>query len=565
MGSYMSDNLQEDQSEKPKPTADEIENQHKAPTPTATASYKLPSIQPAPEQAFYPVTTEQRKSWVNTQIRLSNQIPSHFVQRLIHFHNQDVHKALRIEKALNLVVAKHDMLRTTLHLQKDSAKENSAQAQLFQKVHPHQPLSIRENITDISAERDKTAALERIRVAERERTVDVSQTYLFTAKLLRIHADYLILMFTVDHVCVDIISMDFIEADIKAIYDSLLWGRFVAEDKPAIDYKDYACWEHNEVHGENGQHHRDYWHPLITNNFDALNPLRYLIALQKKMGTGNTHHNDSKQTAPQSYREAFEQQVAALDLKGVIAPEVFAQQAFGATRSIYATPLKTAGYRFCVAPAVFNGLTTLAKQNNSMLSSVLISAASVWLHQLTGQQQAFISVFSDTRMVESLYKVVGCFAQDTLFLTQVTKHMTLAQVCRGVDKRLQATYPHKVYPMMKIASELDISLAAMQTVRLDIIKHEQTLTPFAPEHSEGGLAEIGINLRIMQYQNGLVIDCKYRCEQFAASTIEALMQYWQTLLSHWVNHPAQPVQQLPLFNTNEQHNEQHNERQTEQP
>ncbi|OBP13479.1 hypothetical protein A5320_18185 [Rheinheimera sp. SA_1] len=479
-------------------------------------------LEPVAAKAYYQVSTEQKKAWVNSQIRQSYQIKSHFVQRLIHFREADVHRSYRIEKALLALLERHQILTTTLQL---------VDGCVMQKIHRITALALEQNTVDLSQVADKKQAMEQIRAGEFDRIVNVAVLPLFTFKLIKMSNYYAVLLLTIDHVCVDLVSMNVLEKELKLIYESMLWGRYQPLPANRLCYRDYAEWEHDQIHGEPAVGHRAYWHALVNDNLAALNPIR--------------HFCDYQPARMLSYRAAFAEQVQGVQQQIGI-PE-FSSIAFAATRSIYTEPINVKGYRFCLDERLYRALRQRAAKQGVMLSVLTIASVCALLYRLTGQQKSFVSVFSDTRIYDSLTEMVGCFAQDILFLSEVDEEADFAQLCQHISARLDQIREHKVYPMMQVAADLDLSLAAIQTVRIDFMNRDEPVKPFKPQHTVGGLAEIGMTLRFCACPNTLLIDCYYLADLFEPQTIESMMTFYNRLLGLLATENQLMLAQLPAW------------------
>ncbi|MGW5658706.1 non-ribosomal peptide synthase/polyketide synthase [Streptomyces sp. NPDC003758] len=146
-----------------------------------------------------------------------------------------------LERALAVVVARHEALRTTF---------DEADGRPVQTVHPAGPVPLpARDVTDLDAE---------LR-AEYARPFDLGRGPLLRALLLRESATSHVLLLTAHHIVTDGWSMGVVLDELCAAYDALARG--VAVDLPPVEaqYPDFAVWQREQLSGPRPERHLAYW------------------------------------------------------------------------------------------------------------------------------------------------------------------------------------------------------------------------------------------------------------------------------------------------------------------
>jgi hypothetical protein len=155
-----------------------------------------------------------------------------------------------LERALDEVVRRHEVLRTTL------VSDGGV---------PHQVIAARlelplaaEDLSCLPEDERAPHVLNRIR-EEAERPFDLARGPLVRAGLLRLSEQEHVAMLTMHHAISDGWSIGVLIREVSAFYESFRLGEPSPLPEPTIQYADYAVWQRNWLQGAVLEAQLDYW------------------------------------------------------------------------------------------------------------------------------------------------------------------------------------------------------------------------------------------------------------------------------------------------------------------
>ncbi|WP_085694736.1 MULTISPECIES: non-ribosomal peptide synthetase [unclassified Pseudomonas] len=359
---------------------------------------------------------------------------------------------------------------------------------------------------DLSRPADIDDAIRR----EAHRPFNLSQGPLIRACLLRSAPQRHVLLLTLHHIICDGWSSQVLEREFLAIYDALARGHAVALPPLAIDYADYAVWEQQHLSGQWLEQRLAFW------------------------------------------REHLSGAPTALDL-----PTDFARQD-GHTQE---GAVKTVE----VPPALARQLETFAQRHDATLFMVLLSAMTVLLHRMTGQDDLCLGVMSANRP-QGTEGLVGNFINVVPLRSRVPADACFAALLESTAQRLLSTYDQQI-PFELILKHLAPSRQATGTPYAQVVMNfhsELAQTPprqAGPEdrrisltgHHAGSIHHAAFELKIEVHNAGgrLELACEYNTGLYSAQSVERLLDHYLLLLDGATTRPQVPVGHLPLLRDSE--------------
>jgi Condensation domain len=160
-----------------------------------------------------------------------------------------------LQRALNEVVRRHEILRTTFLFDGDAP---------VQIVHASCKLFL--PVDDLSAlfSLDRDAEEERRTVAEAARPFDLKTGPLFRARLLRLAARDYMLLVTVHHIVSDGWSIGIISDEIAAHYEAFASNKPSSSPELTLQYADYSIWQKQRAQNNELELHRSYWRTKLA-------------------------------------------------------------------------------------------------------------------------------------------------------------------------------------------------------------------------------------------------------------------------------------------------------------
>jgi len=159
------------------------------------------------------------------------------------------------ERALNDIVARHEILRTTFAVIDDLP---------MQIVHTGAviPLPV-EDLSKLSPAERETAE-ERLTIEEGSRRFDLTAGPLIRALLLRFAEDDHMLLLTIHHIVSDGWSIGILSDEIAAFYQSYLDCQKPHLPELPFQFADFAIWQNDKMSGAFLEEHRAYWREKLA-------------------------------------------------------------------------------------------------------------------------------------------------------------------------------------------------------------------------------------------------------------------------------------------------------------
>lgn len=218
------------------------------------AAARAQGIRPIPNREslpYLPISLDQERLWFIDQMEPGNPAYNiHTSTRMV-----GPMDAGRMERAINLSIARHEGLRVTFQVVDDRP---------VAVVTPRLEIALEPiDLTHVPAEEKDEAA----RVASVEyhrRRFDLAQGPLVRAALLKLAPEDQVLLICMHHAVTDRWSFDVFEAEVGANYVALGQGRQAELPHLPIHYADFAAWQRAELSGQRLERHLAYWKEKLS-------------------------------------------------------------------------------------------------------------------------------------------------------------------------------------------------------------------------------------------------------------------------------------------------------------
>ncbi|VBB05120.1 phosphopantetheine attachment site [Lucifera butyrica] len=202
------------------------------------------TIEPAAEQEYYPVSSAQKRMFILNRLEPENtayNMPAAF--KINGFLDK-----LRLEGALQKLIARHEALRTSFEL---------IDGEPVQRIHP---------AIDFTIEcQQGTEAVLPVIFQAFVRPFDLSKAPLLRVGLVEVTPNQYVVLFDMHHIIADGVSIGIIVRELAGLYE----GR----ELPAltIQYKDFSVWQNNLLTTERLKQQEDYWLQTLAGELPVLN------------------------------------------------------------------------------------------------------------------------------------------------------------------------------------------------------------------------------------------------------------------------------------------------------
>ncbi|ACB52421.1 peptide synthetase [Crocosphaera subtropica ATCC 51142] len=473
-------------------------------------SFQTQMIGKRQSSAVIPLSFAQQRLWFIQQLEPENNsynVPSAF--RLRGKLEVEI-----LERTLNEIVKRHEMLRTTFTTDSDR--------QPIQVVKAFEPFSL--PMVDLQGIADAETEIQRIVRTESLRPFNLSESLLRLILLKRSETEHILLIAT-HHIVCDRWSIGIFLREMTTLYNGFLkeaggdpplppLGKRGKDTEKAfylpslpIQYGDWSIWQRQWLQGEVLEKQINYW--------------------QQKLG----------------------QDLPILDLP--------------TKRSRPLVPsYKGKPYPIALSPALSNALKALSAKERVTLFTLLLSAFKVLLCRYTEQDDIVIGTEIANRDRREMEGLIGLLVNTLVLRTDLSGNPTFQTVLQRVREVTLGAYAHQDLPFEKLVEVLNPDRHLSQIMPLFQVKFDFQLATVKPlELSDLSLERLSgeqetvkyeLRLNLQDTNEGINGQIEYSTDLFEEATIARMAEHFQVLLEGIVANPKQRLSELPLLSTVEQ-------------
>jgi amino acid adenylation domain-containing protein len=426
------------------------------------------------------------------------EIPLSYAQRRLWFFDQlapgsgayNVPLAVRIRGTLNIailrrtldeILARHEMLRTVLAAE----KAGSPPRQIIRDGWPGVALI---DLTGLEQNCRAKAAMSMAKT-EAHRGFHLAQGPLFRATVLRLDRKEYVLLLTMHHVVSDDWSVRILLREITAIYRSFLKGEPSPLKPLAVQYSDYAIWQHDWLQSKSLGTHMAYWKRQLA----EVNAL----ALP----------TDNHRPAAQSFR--------------------------GGRKSTW------------ISKELTDSLVALSRREGATLFMTLLAAFQALLARCCHQADICVGTDVDGRTQIELEQVVGCFVNQLVLRIILDDDPTFCAILSRARSVALDAHAHAAIPFDYLVNELrvkrDASRHPLFQVKFLFRKMDLELLEL-----ESKTAEVDLSLSITEADGQLLAQLDYCSDLLAPETAARVLTSYLALLQNVVRNPECKLSALEL-------------------
>jgi amino acid adenylation domain-containing protein len=448
-------------------------------------------IQKAKEQAWYPISFAQERLWVLTNFGEASSaynMPAAFRIK----GNLDVKK---LEAAFKQVIAKHEILRTVFTEQ---------DAKPVQVILP--PEAIKCAIEEITIDHALTAAAELQFLQERWRTVfDLEKGPLLDCFILTAGGSQL-LSFNMHHMISDGWSVVVLYRDVIDAYKSLVAGNVKPLPQLALQYKDFAVWQREQLTGERLNEHRAFW------------------------------------------KEVFQDGAPPLELP----------------LDFYRPEIKTyngATHRFQFKPSAAERISQLAKQAGVSLFMTLMAGVAVLLKKYANQDDLVIGTPVAGREQQQLQQQIGFYVNTLPIRTKIDGQATFLSLLMQQREAILNAFAFQEFPFETLVEELQVKRDVSRSPLFDVmvvLQNLEGLDAGSMRHVTAGLelerivmsagvAKYDLLFTFTEEADGLLLELEYNTSLFKSTTAEQFSKHLAVLFDQVTATPGIAIKDITLL------------------
>ncbi|MFB6367481.1 amino acid adenylation domain-containing protein [Paenibacillus elgii] len=433
-------------------------------------------LAPIGKRPYYPVSSAQKRMYLLDQIHTDSTLYNTTILKNV---PNTVTKPV-LEQVFRALIERHDSLRTSFVIVEDVP---------YQQVADEIPFFIQE--WDLSSEPERIPHVLEAFV----KPFDLSKAPLLRVGFLHTGDDKNIIIIDIHHIITDLLSMDLLQQDFKA----LLNGKKLAP--LPLQYKDYAVWLQSRAYQERLQSQERYWLARFSTKPPLLN-----LPTDFPRGKVKTYAGSS--------------------------------------------------YYFELGTDETGALRRLAREQDATLFMILLSAFNVLLYRLSGQTDLVVGVPVAGRSHKEMESILGLFVNTLPLRNPLSGDCTFTQLLGEIKVSTLEAFEHQEYPfedlVERIVVERDTGRNPLFDVMFNLLdrREEDNLDEdHATEKAYGfnRTSKFDLSLTVREAKHKLFFEIEYSTELFRESTIQRFGEYYGHLLQAVMHNRTAAISELELL------------------
>jgi len=342
---------------------------------------------------------------------------------------------------------------------------------------------------DFSAldEVDRDKSSEQLYREESEKVFDLNTTPLFRAILVKLKEYEYDLIFSMHHIISDGWSIEIMKNEFSALYNAYKENNEIGLPDLLIGYKDFAAWQ-NELLSDEVQiiNAKEYWQKQLSKELMPLN-----------LPSNRAYNKLSNK--------------------------------------------ESAAYRFIIYENTKVRLKEISKDFHVSLFTILLSAFSYYLSDLTGQKDILVGIPGSGRNHEELKGVIGYFVNTIVLINEINAEERFTDLLGKINENILKALEYQNYPLELVADTLNIAYPPISVFFNMLNIEDRSLINIEvkePHHIEKVQdAKFDIACYIIEYANGIEISCNYIKRLFEPDIIENMMKKYAEVVEHISENP----------------------------
>lgn len=404
--------------------------------------------------------------------------------------------AAALQQALDALVARHEILRTTYGL---------IDGRPMQIVSPGGSVELR--LADLSSlgEQERDVELRRILRSESEHEFDLTTGPVLRPWLIKLGDDDHVFFYVIHHIATDGYSRGVLHDDLTELYEAAVDGRAPVLEPLQIQYGDFAVWHRDWLDSGVVEEQLDHWRRALAGA-----PARLELP------------TDHPRPAVRLYQGDHTSRVLPMDLR--------------------------------------HGLERLARDGDGTLFMALLALYAVLLHRYSGQADIVVGTPFAARNRREIEGMIGYFINPLPLRIDLSGDPSFRDVVARARQATLEAFAHGdvPYEMVVRATSPERDLSQTPVFQVMMVLHNPQLERARPTFEprgvkatelvyEKGFAKFDLLLGMSLRPNGLNTTWEFSTELFDHGTAERISAHFQQLARSVVDLPDVPVSQLPML------------------
>ena len=451
------------------------------------------------ERAFegprnFPLSYAQEQLWFMDKLQPGS--PVYNIPLYVPF--QGVFDQVELERALELMIERHDMLR---------AHFGKVDEQPVQIIEPEVELELEfDDLSKLSGD-EQSQVLGVALNQDAQKPFDLSEGVCVRYHLFRLDSTNHLLSVTFHHIITDAWSLGRFVSELNAIYAALRGGDRESPLAPLqVEYSDYARWQRAKLRGLRMTKLLKYWTTRLS---------------------GAPHILQLPTDHPRPEELSFRGTVVGFVLDDELA----------------------------------EALLALSREHKVTLFMLMLACYCALLYRYSGQEDMLIGAPVANRDHPELEPIIGLFVNTLILRIQLHESQTFAELVADVQRVCLAAFEHQALPFPKLVDELKVDRTPGYPPLYQVVFNFQNaaLIESANPRAEGetmdsgdfpfvhsNTAKVDLNLTVTQNGDKVSGGFEYNTDLFEAQTIDEMIEHYRTIAEQVVGDPSIALMDLSL-------------------
>ena len=471
----------------------------------ACISAKRPTISEeivsCPVQDFYPVSHSQKRMWLLSQFRETSLAYNVFNSWVL----KGEINAGALEKALDLLVGRHEILRTTFIVRHTEPEQVIHPVGFFTDIFRYVDLS-----SSADPEADKQLWLQKL---ENE-IFDLETGPLLNLYLFKRSGQEYFCLLKIHHIICDGWSMQLMFNELTTLYLSLAKGKELILPALDLQYKDFSYWQARQLESQSFAGHRTYWHSVLKGPIPALKLPSFIPRPELQTYNG----------------------------KSIIHPF---------SRSI----------------AV--GCRRVSEEKQASLFMTLVAMVNTLFYHYTGQTDIILGTSSAGRSLKELESQIGFYINTLALRTRFSGKVGFDRLLTDTKEGILGAFEHQQYPFDLLVDELsperDLGRSAIFDVLIELQNYQHTVADTGSGGEGGGFAVLpqemektrsifDLNLEFKEHREDLYLSITYNTDIYSERQMKQMGVHLENLMRSVLADPRKPLSDHELTDAAERRN-----------
>ncbi|MBZ5536434.1 MAG: amino acid adenylation domain-containing protein [Acidobacteriia bacterium] len=455
----------------------------------AAALFQTQPLRPIPRQIHHVLSFAQQRLWLLDQMEPES--PVYNISGGTSLAGPL--KIAALEQALNEIIRRHEVLRTTFGESDEQPVQNIARA-----------MRVEVPLVDLGSltREQRELEIQRVAVEEAQKPFNLTVGPLLRTVLLRLGDDNHVLLYTMHHIVSDAWSIGIFMRELTTLYGAYSAGKPSPLSELPIQYADFAHWQREWLQGEVLNSQLAYWKRQLAGALQVL---------------------ELPTDRPRPRVQTFVGAVATLDLPKELSYE----------------------------------LRGLARSEGVTLFMLLLAAFQTLLYRYSHQEDVVVGSPIANRNRVEIEPLIGFFVNTLVLRTDLSGNPTFRELLARVREVALGAYSHQDLPFEKLVEELrpERSLSHSPLFQVAFSMENAPGSPLesagltlTPLELEWKTSKFDLTLFMHESPTALRGVLEYNTDLFDGSTMGRMLSHFQSLLENLVADPGQRISQPSLLN-----------------